>query len=102
MKPLQFMFQVFAFAFACVMVLALLVFGCPAGTVEYEGLCASQPAPQIDIPPPVKLSDEKPRRSQQEEWETGEVKADPGKYSTVDKEKADATAEGMKAAGLKQ
>ena len=42
-------------------VVVKLVYGCPKGTVEFEGICADMPSPEAA--PTVKPSDENPPRS---------------------------------------
>lgn len=77
---------------------------CPKGTSEYEGNCAAdipaEQAVQTFVP-----SNEKPRRSQQPEWQTGAVTAamppsEASKDAKLDAERTSADNEGKKAAGL--
>jgi hypothetical protein len=77
---------------------------CPEGTISHEGVCAADPSP-AKAPEVNYASDEKPRKSQQPEWETGEVKAEmpPSLISDdqkMDLQKYDAIQTGKKAAGL--
>lgn len=80
---------------------------CPNGTAEYNGLCADMPPAYIapSVPDPSVVSDEKPRKEQIREWESGEVKADMPtslifKDIELDRQIAEADAEGKKAAGI--
>ncbi len=78
---------------------------CEKGCEEHSGVCACDARPDVEAESYAKPSDEKPRRSQQPEWQTGEVNASlaPSKASDdakMDQEKTKADAEGKKAAGL--
>ena len=76
---------------------------CPKNCIEWQGNCACD-APRASVPS-VEPSNEKPRRGQQPEWETGEVKVinAPSLQSqdlAEDKANAEADFAGKKAAGL--
>lgn len=82
---------------------------CEKGCAEFNGLCAcDEPAYTApSVPAPGVVSEEKPRREQIREWESGEVKADMPqslifKDAQLDMEKAQADAEGKRAAGIIQ
>lgn len=77
---------------------------CPSGCEEYQGNCAcdlqAHKAPEVNY-----ASDEKPRKEQVREWESGEVKADMPQNliaadSKLDQERAQADQEGKIAAGV--
>lgn len=77
---------------------------CPSNCTEWEGNCACDVAPfkaeSVNV-----ASDEKPRKEQQRQWETGEIKADmPVSLihadAKLDADKVQADSEGKKAAGL--
>lgn len=77
---------------------------CPTNCYEYKGDCACD-APVHSAKDTYQPSDEKPRKSQQPEWETGEVKAIQvpnlaAQDAEWDREKAKADLEGKQAAGL--
>jgi len=78
---------------------------CDKGYSLYEGNCSSDQKPEQAKPVDV-AGTEKPRHSQQPEWETGEVKADTPqslmyKDADEDREIKEAGDEGKKAAGIK-
>lgn len=81
---------------------------CDKGCQDMGGVCACDaPSEQAaSVTDPAVVSDEKPRREQQPEWETGEVHADlsPSQRAIdelFDKQKREADAQGKKAAGIK-
>lgn len=93
-------------AFFVVCLFASNASACNIGCYEYQGICACDAKP-IALTPSEETqpSDEKPRRSQQPEWQTGGVTADSPKSQAVsddnaDKAKEKADAEGKKSAGL--
>lgn len=79
---------------------------CGEDCEEHQGVCACTQEPERPIPAQeIQPSKEKPRKEQQAEWQTGNVKADmPHSMSAederLDKEKATADFEGKRAAGL--
>jgi len=83
-----------------------VVAACPNGCEEHEGVCACDIQPFKADPVDV-ASDEAPRKEQQRQWETGDVKADMPQSliasdQKLEQEKADAIAEGKQAAGIPQ
>ncbi len=107
MTKKQFIIQVIAFVVACLSLPFALAFGkCPKGTEEHQGMCAALPSPEEStLAPLIPPSDEKPRRSQQPEWITGEVHADltpsvAAQDAKQDEAKMKADAEGKKSAGV--
>lgn len=90
--------------FIVVLFLALPCGACSTGCSPYEGLCACDQRAEQPIQT-YKPSDEKPSRHPEPAYQRGEVKAltPPSLVSedeTLDREKADATAQGKKAAGV--
>lgn len=104
MTKKQFCIQTIAFVLACLALPILLA--CDKNCEEHEGVCACD-APPKDLVPvtEVKPSDEKPRREQIREWESGEVHAEIPPSQAVndikmDAEKARAESQGKHTAGL--
>lgn len=99
-------FAVQAVAFVLAWCALPFLLACGTGCEEHQGVCACEQKPiGSSAAEEAKPSDEKPRRSQQPEWQTGEVKADTpqsqaGADANLDTAKAKADAEGKKAAGL--
>ncbi len=87
--------------------LILESFGCAPGYDDMgNGVCAADLQPEkMTQAQEVQPSSETPRRGQQREWETGEVKADmpvstAGQDAKMDAERVEADGAGKKAAGL--
>lgn len=77
---------------------------CPENCMPYKDSCACE-AKQATVPEVDYTSDEKPRKGQQPEWETGEVKVIQvpnlaAQDAEWDREKAKADLEGKQAAGI--
>lgn len=77
---------------------------CGQGCTEWEGVCACDQQ-AFKAEPVNAASDEKPRKEQIREWESGEIKADMppnliAQDAKMDAEKANADAEGKLAAGI--
>lgn len=79
---------------------------CGTGCEEHQGTCACDAKPiGLALSEEVQPSNEKPRRSQQPDWQTGTVTAamppsEASKDAKLDAERASADNEGKKAAGL--
>ena len=60
-----------------VLLIAAPAVACDKGCEEHQGVCACEAPMEKPVPADeVQPSDERPRREQQPEWQTGEVKAD--------------------------
>ncbi len=107
MTKTRLMLNAVAFVVAVLALPFLLVwdsFGCPAGTTEYQGVCAADLQPEKAVQTFVP-SDEKPSRHPQPAWQRGDVIADtpPSQAANdakMDAERVKADGAGKKAAGL--
>lgn len=81
---------------------------CPTGCEQHGDVCAcDSPSIKGKSPDENFASDEKPRREQQPEWQTGEVIADMpqsliAKDTALDNQIAEATRQGRLAAGISE
>src|ERR1700758_3214130 len=78
---------------------------CPDGWVEWEGHCAAIPQPEAQSVKEFQPSNEKPPRHPEPPWQRGDVIADmpqslASQDAKLDQERAEADAQGKKAAGV--
>jgi|SRR6266850_2337763 len=92
-----------------VVMLSVPLVACPKGMVDYEGNCADMPSPDTTTLAPMigTMSDEKPPKDKMPSYERDGIKADtpPSLASDdakQDQEKAQADAQGKKAAHVPQ
>lgn len=95
-------------AISIVVLCTIVAMSCPKGTIDYQGICADMPSADTETLAPAVgvVSDEKPPRHPEPAYERGEVTVDNLQSkiyedSKMDQEKAQADADGKKAAGLK-
>lgn len=86
------------------LVATALAVDCPKNCEEWEGVCACD-APKATVPETDYSSDEKPPCHPQPEWERGIVNTVTvpnlaAEDAKMDREKAEADAEGKRAAGI--
>jgi hypothetical protein len=62
-----------------VLLLSVNIFACDKGYIDYEGTCAADPKPAVDVDATILPSDEKPPQSGKPSYEAEGVHADmPG------------------------